>query len=40
MIKTLESGGTLPEKKVINEERGFDATTITQADIDTYGLGE
>jgi len=40
MIKTLESGGTLPEKKVINEERGFDATTITQADIDAYGLGE
>ena len=40
MIKTLESGGTLSEKKVINEERGFDATTITQADIDTYGLGE
>lgn len=40
MIKTLEAGGTLPEKKVINEERGFDATTITQADIDTYGLGE
>ena len=40
MIKTLEAGGTLPEKKVISEERGFDATTITQADIDTYGLGE
>ena len=40
MIKTLESGGTLTEKKVISEERGFDATTITQADIDTYGLGE
>ena len=40
MIKTLESGGTLTEKKVISEERGFDATTITQADIDTYGLGD
>ena len=40
MIKTLEAGGTLPQKKVINEERGFDATTITQADIDAYGLGE
>ena len=25
-------------KKVISEEKGFDATTITQADIDTYGL--
>jgi len=22
------------------EEKGFDAKTITQADIDTYGLGE
>ena len=40
MIQKLEAGETLAEKKVINEERGFDATTITQADIDTYGLGE
>ena len=40
MIKTLESGGSLTEKKVISEEKGFDATTITQEDIDTYGLGE
>jgi simple sugar transport system substrate-binding protein len=28
------------QKKVISEERGFDAREITQADIDTYGLGE
>jgi simple sugar transport system substrate-binding protein len=40
MISTLESGGALASKKVISEEKGFDATTITQADIDTYGLGE
>ena len=40
MIQKLEAGETLPEKKVISEERGFDATTITQADIDTFGLGE
>jgi simple sugar transport system substrate-binding protein len=40
MIKKLEAGETLTEKKVISEERGFDATTITQADIDTFGLGE
>ena len=40
MIKDLEAGKTLPQKKVINEERGFDAKTITQADIDKYGLGE
>jgi ABC-type sugar transport system substrate-binding protein len=40
MIQKLEAGETLTEKKVISEERGFDATTITQSDIDTYGLGE
>ena len=40
MIKKLEAGETLTEKKVISEERGFDATTITQADIDTFGLGD
>jgi simple sugar transport system substrate-binding protein len=40
MIKKLEAGETLAEKKVISEERGFDATTITQEDIDTFGLGE
>ena len=40
MIKTLESGGKLASKKVISEEKGFDARTITQQDIDTYGLGD
>ena len=40
MITKLEAGETLPSKKVISEERGFDATTITQADIDTFGLGD
>lgn len=44
MIKTLEDGGTiegLNEKgQIINEERGFDAATITEEDIETYGLGE
>ncbi len=40
MITKLEDGGTLSDKIVINAERGFDATTITQEDIDTYGLGE
>ncbi len=39
MIQKVEAGQTV-EKKVISEERGFDATTITQEDIDTYGLGE
>ena len=36
MIKT----GNVPTKKYINEEKGFDAKKITQADIDTYGLGD
>lgn len=36
MIKT----GKVPSKKVISEEKGFDAKKITQADIDTYGLGD
>ncbi len=40
MIKKIEGGGTLPSKKVISEEKGFDARTITQKDIDTYGLGD
>ena len=31
---------TTSEKKIINEEKGFDAKTITDSDIDTYGLGE
>jgi galactofuranose transport system substrate-binding protein len=42
MIQKLEAGQSLDlaSKKIINTEKGFDATTITQADIDTYGLGE
>lgn len=42
MIQKLEAGEELglEEKIIYNEERGFDATTITQEDIDTYGIGE
>jgi len=40
MIKKIENGGTITNKKVISEEKGFDAATITQSDIDTYGLGD
>jgi simple sugar transport system substrate-binding protein len=40
MIKKLEAGETIETKLVISEEKGFDAATITQADIDAYGLGE
>lgn len=38
IIKTIESGGTVSEKTVIMEEKGFDATEITQADVDKYGI--
>ena len=44
MIKNLEAGkaieGLNDAKQIISVEKGFDAKTITQADIDTYGLGE
>lgn len=40
MIKKLQAGEKLTAKKVISEEKGFDAATITQSDIDTYGLGD
>ncbi len=39
VIKTLESGGTIEEKTIILEEKGFDAETITEADIEQYGIG-
>ena len=38
IIKTLESGGEVTEKVVILDEKGFDATTITQEDVDAYGI--
>ena len=38
IIKTLESGGTIAEKTIIMDEKGFDATTITQDDVDKYGI--
>ena len=38
IIKTLESGGTIAEKTVIMDEKGFDATTITDDDVNTYGI--
>ena len=44
MIKTLEAGGQIEGlnelNQIISDEKGFDATTITQEDIDTYGLGK
>ncbi len=38
IIKTLESGGSLAQKTIIMDEKGFDATTITQEDVDNYGI--
>lgn len=39
LIDSYIKGAKPAGKKVINEEKGFDAKTITKADIDTYGLG-
>ena len=43
-IQTLENGGEIEglneAKQYINDERGFDAATITEEDIATYGLGD
>ena len=37
IIKDLEAGKT-PEKTIIMEEKGFDAATIKQEDVDKYGI--
>ena len=38
IIKTLESGGTISEKTIIMEDKGFDAASMTQEDVDKYGI--
>jgi simple sugar transport system substrate-binding protein len=38
IIKTIEGGSAPAQKVVIMTEKGFDATTITQQDVDTYGI--
>ncbi len=38
IINQLEAGQTLSQKVIIMDEKGFDAATITQADVDTYGI--
>ena len=44
LIKGLEAGKAIEGldelNRIISVEKGFDARTLTQADIDTYGLGE
>ena len=36
----IQGKKTVTTKKIINEEKGFDAKTLTDDDINTYGLGE
>lgn len=38
VIKKLEAGETIAEKKIILEEKYFDSENITQEDIDQYGI--
>ena len=38
IIKTLESGGSLSQKTIIMDEKGFDATTISADDVSNYGI--
>ncbi len=40
VIENMIKSGNVPSKKIISEEKGFDAKKITQSDIDTYGLGD
>ncbi len=38
IIKTIESGSAPAQKTIIMDEKGFDAKTITQEDVDNYGI--
>lgn len=38
VIQKIEKGEEIEEKTIVMEEKGFDATTITQEDADTYGI--
>ena len=38
IIKDLEAGTAPAEKTVIMDEKGFDASTITQDDVNNYGI--
>ena len=38
IIKDLENGKTPAEKTIVMDEKGFDASTITQDDVDNYGI--
>ena len=38
IIKDLENGKSPENKVIIMDEKGFDASTITQEDVDKYGI--
>ncbi len=38
IIKKLQNGETISEKVIVMDEKGFDASDITQDDVDTYGI--
>lgn len=38
IIKKLEKGETISEKTIVMDEKGFDATTITDDDVNNYGI--
>ncbi|MCR4956251.1 MAG: ABC transporter substrate-binding protein [Lachnospiraceae bacterium] len=38
IIKKLENGETLEEKTIVMDEKGFDAKTITEEDVEKYGI--
>ena len=38
IIKKLEAGESIAEKTIIMDEKGFDASTITQDDVNNYGI--
>ncbi len=38
IIEKLEKDEEITEKTIVMEEKGFDAATITQDDVDTYGI--
>ncbi len=40
IINKLEAGEEITEKTIYLEEQGFDATTITDEDIENFGIGE
>ena len=38
VIQKLEKGETITEKTIVMDEKGFDAKTITDDDVNTYGI--